>query len=53
MLVGQVVSVRSTGTDLFQSASVQSVVEFSSLQAVLVITNFRPVDISPLIPSTP
>ncbi|MHB8932567.1 MAG: rod shape-determining protein MreC [Bellilinea sp.] len=53
ILVGQVVSVRSTGTDLFQSASVQSVVEFSSLQAVLVITNFRPVDISPLIPSTP
>lgn len=53
LLVGQVVSVRSTGTDLFQSASVQSVVEFSSLQAVLVITNFRPVDISPLIPSTP
>ncbi|MHB1120834.1 MAG: rod shape-determining protein MreC, partial [Bellilinea sp.] len=42
LLVGQVVSVRSTGTDLFQSASVQSVVEFSSLQAVLVITNFRP-----------
>lgn len=53
ILVGQVVSVRSTGTDLFQSASVQSVVEFNSLQAVLVITNFRPVDISPLIPSTP
>jgi len=53
ILVGQVVSVRSTGTDLFKSASVQSVVEFNSLQAVLVITNFRPVDISPLIPSTP
>lgn len=53
ILVGQVVSVRSTGTDLFQSATVQSVVEFNSLQAVLVITNFRPVDISPLIPSTP
>lgn len=53
ILVGQVVSVRSTETDLFQSATVQSVVEFNSLQAVLVITNFRPVDISPLIPSTP
>lgn len=53
ILVGQVVSVRSTGTELFQSASVQSVVEFNSLQALLVITNFRPVDISPLIPETP
>lgn len=53
ILVGQVVSVRSTDTDLFQSATVQSVVEFNSLQAILVITNFRPVDISPLIPSTP
>lgn len=53
ILVGQVVSVRSTGTELFQSASVQSVVEFNSLQAVLVITNFRPVDITPLVPTTP
>ena len=53
LLVGQVISVRSSGTDLFQSASVQSVVDFSSLQAVLVITNFRPVDITPLIPTNP
>jgi rod shape-determining protein MreC len=52
-LVGQAISVRSTESDLFQSASVQSVVEFNALQAVLVITNFRPVDISPLIPTTP
>lgn len=53
ILVGQAISVRSTESDLFQSASVQSVVEFNALQAVLVITNFRPVDISPLIPTTP
>ncbi len=53
LLVGQVISVRSSGTDLFQSASVQSVVDFGSLQAVLVITNFRPVDITPLIPTNP
>lgn len=51
LLVGQVVSVRSNTTDLFQSASIQSVVDFRSLQAVLVITNFRPVDIAPLIPT--
>ena len=53
LLVGQVISVRSSGTNLFQSASVQSVVDFGSLQAVLVITNFRPVDITPLIPTNP
>jgi rod shape-determining protein MreC len=53
LLVGQVISVRSSGTNLFQSASIQSVVDFGSLQAVLVITNFRPVDISPLIPTNP
>lgn len=53
LLIGQVVSIRSSNTDLFQSASVQSVVDFSALQAVLVITNFRPVDISPLIPTNP
>ncbi len=50
IMVGQAVSVRSSSTDLFQSASIQSVVEFNSLQAVLVITNFQPVDITPLIP---
>ena len=53
LLVGQAISVRSSGTNLFQSASVQSVVDFGSLQAVLVITNFRPVDITPLIPTNP
>jgi len=51
LLVGQVVSVRSNTTDLFQSASIQSVVDFRALKAVLVITNFRPVDIAPLIPT--
>lgn len=51
LLVGQVISIRSTATDLFQSASIQSVVDFRALQAVLVITNFRPVDIAPLIPT--
>lgn len=50
-LVGQVVSVRKLTTELFQSATVQPVVDFSTLQAVLVITNFRPVDTSPLLPT--
>jgi rod shape-determining protein MreC len=51
VVVGKVVSVRKLETDLFQSAGVQPIVDFSNLQAVLVITNFKPVDIVPLIPT--
>lgn len=51
ILIGQVASVRKRETELFQSASIQPVVDFSSLQILLVITNFTPVDISPLIPT--
>lgn len=50
IIVGQVVTIRKRETDLFQTASIQSVVDFSNLQAVLVIKNFSPVDISPLVP---
>lgn len=49
ILVGQVASVRKLETALFQSASVQPVVDFNNLRAVLVVTSFRPVDLSPLI----
>lgn len=49
ILVGQVASVRKLETALFQSASVQPVVDFSSLRAVLVVTDFKPVDLVPLI----
>lgn len=48
ILVGQVASVRKLETALFQSASVQPVVDFNNLRAVLVVTSFRPVDLSPL-----
>ncbi len=41
---------RKFETDLFQTATVQSRVDFANLQAVLIITNFRPVDVTPLIP---
>lgn len=51
ILIGQVVSVRRRETDLFQSAAVQPVVDFSQLEIVLVIINFRPIDISPLAPT--
>ncbi|MBN1145720.1 MAG: rod shape-determining protein MreC [Anaerolineales bacterium] len=51
ILVGQITSVRRLETDLFQNAAVQPVVDFSRLEIVLIITNFRPVDIAPLIPT--
>ncbi|MCU0489797.1 MAG: rod shape-determining protein MreC [Anaerolineales bacterium] len=50
LLVGQVTSVRSKETDLFQSAGVQPIVDFSRLEILLVIVNFQPIDIEPLIP---
>jgi rod shape-determining protein MreC len=52
LLVGQVSSVRKRESDLFQEATVQPVVDFSRLEIVLVIVNFRPVDINPLIPAS-
>ena len=49
LLVGQVVSVRKLNYELFQQAAIQPNVEFNRLQFVLVITDFKPVDIAPLI----
>ena len=51
ILIGQVTGVRRIETDLFQNASVQPVVDFNKLEIVLIITNFRPVEISPLVPT--
>ena len=48
LLVGQVVSVRKLQSELFQQAAIQPNVDFSSLQYVLIIANFTPVDITPL-----
>jgi rod shape-determining protein MreC len=50
IIIGQVTSVKSRENALFQSASVQPVTDFDDLNIVLVITNFNPVDISPLVP---
>ena len=50
LIVGQVSGVRRRPSEMFQTASVQPVVDFAALNVVLVIKNFRPVDISPLIP---
>lgn len=50
LVIGQVVTIRSEAYSLFQSASVQPAVDFSQLEIVLIIINFQPEDISPLIP---
>jgi len=50
LLIGQISGIRSRDQDLFQRATIQSVVDFSQLEIVLVITNFKPVDIEPLLP---
>jgi len=50
ILIGQVVGVEKTENDLFQSASIQPVVDFEAMRAVLVITNFQTINIQPLLP---
>jgi len=50
LLVGQLFNLRKRDYELFQQASVQSTVDFSRLEIVLVILNFKPIDITPLIP---
>jgi rod shape-determining protein MreC len=51
VLVGQVVTIERTENELFQTALVQPVVDYEALRAVLIITNFRTINIEPLIPS--
>ncbi|MGA2489865.1 MAG: rod shape-determining protein MreC [Anaerolineales bacterium] len=48
ILVGQVVSVRKLQSKLFQQAAIQPNVDYTQLQLVLIITNFKPVEIAPL-----
>jgi rod shape-determining protein MreC len=50
ILIGQVTSLRIQDFDLFQSGSVQPVVDFEQLEIVLVISNFQPIEIEPLLP---
>jgi rod shape-determining protein MreC len=50
LIIGQVVTMRTLEFELFQQATVQPAVDFTRLGIVLVITNFRPVDITPLVP---
>jgi cell shape-determining protein MreC len=53
LIIGQVVNVSRREFELFQQATVQTVVDFNRLQIVLVIVNFKPVDIAPLVPVAP
>jgi rod shape-determining protein MreC len=50
LIVGQVLTIRKQDSDLFQQATIQPVVDFTQLKIVLIITDFRPVDITPLRP---
>jgi rod shape-determining protein MreC len=50
-VVGQVTNITGRETDLFKTASVDPVVKFDQLEIVLLIVNFRPVDIEPLVPT--
>lgn len=50
LIIGKVITLRTLEFELFQQATVQPAVDFSRLSIVLVITNFRPVDIAPLEP---
>ncbi len=52
LIIGQVTNVRKREADLFQQAFVQPVVDFTRLEIVLIVTNFRPVNIQPLVPTT-
>lgn len=45
VVVGQVATVQKKESDIFQTALVQSAIDFSTLRAVLVITNFNAIDI--------
>jgi rod shape-determining protein MreC len=51
VIVGQVIEINTTKNQLFQTALVQPVVDFSALRAVLVITNFNTININFLVPT--
>ncbi len=46
IVVGQVTSVRQFEFELFQEAQVRSLIDFQTLELVLVITSFQPIDLT-------
>ena len=51
IFVGQVQSVQNKENELFKTATIQPLVNFSDLNAVLVVGNFQPVNLVPLQPT--
>ena len=47
-IIGQVLNVNQINNEIFQSASILPAEDFSSLQAVLVVSNFSPANTAPL-----
>ncbi len=47
-VIGQILNVNQINNELFQSASIVPAEDFSSLEAVLVVSNFSPANIAPL-----
>jgi len=52
IFIGQVQSIQNRENELFKTATIQPLVNFADLKAVLVITNFSPADLTPLQPTT-
>lgn len=50
VFIGQVLSTQKPENALFQTASIQPIVDFETISAVLIVNNFEAVDITPLIP---
>ncbi len=46
IVIGQVTSVRSEQFGLYQEAEVRSLIDFDTLEFVLVVTSFQPIDLS-------
>jgi rod shape-determining protein MreC len=49
LLIGQVTSVRLRTQDIFQEAEVVSLNDFGAVETVLVLTNFTPIDLAPIL----
>jgi rod shape-determining protein MreC len=52
IFIGQIQSIQNLENELFKYATIQPLVDFSDLSVVLVITNFEPVNLNPLQPTT-
>ena len=46
IVIGQVISVREQQSELYKEAEIRSLINFDTLEFVLVVTSFQPVDVS-------